>query len=210
MYCTNCGTVNPDMAHYCLKCGRPFGEAKAANDSAAPAIEIALASQAFERTASATRKTLASRLIIASLAAGLAMMVTILLAFRQGAVPTGAATSSPPPAASGAAGTAGQGQVRAAGVSPISMANDAARMANAKRIQMALATFYAENDRYPQSLGEIPAAVLGFDPDPETYRYSVTESPYGFRLEVFLNNRSGDDPNAVTENGVAKLVFVGP
>ncbi|HKW96990.1 MAG TPA: RDD family protein [Bryobacteraceae bacterium] len=43
MYCTRCGTVNPDAAHFCSNCGATFASSGSAAPSAAPAYAAAAA-----------------------------------------------------------------------------------------------------------------------------------------------------------------------
>ncbi|MDP1808178.1 MAG: zinc ribbon domain-containing protein [Actinomycetota bacterium] len=190
MYCINCGTINPDRSEYCLKCGGGF--AKAVGAEAPSAVDIALAARPVGAGHSGSTKSSTSRLIVASLAAVLILTIPLIFLLRQ---------------TRGAAGSGGPGPAPrhfSAGV-----ITDAARKANASRLQAAIAQFYAQTDRYPASISEIPPAMLGFNFDPAVYHYTVLPNSSGFRVEVIMESRNISGSHIVSEGDVTKYVYEG-
>lgn len=182
MYCIECGTVNPDRAEYCLKCGGGF--ARTAVAEAPSAVDIALAARPTGPGHAVSSKRSMSQLIVACLVAVIILAVMMLFALEQ--------TSEAP--------------VRH--FSP-NVVTDAARKANALRLQAAIAQFYAENDRYPASISEIPPAMLGFNSDPAIYHYVVLPNSGGFRVEVIMESKNVSGGHIVSEGGVTKYVYEG-
>jgi len=199
MYCTNCGTVNPERAESCHKCGRSLiGTA----DAQAPsAVDIALAARPPIGAYGSSKMSLMSRLIVASLALGLVLMVLMIIFLS----PKGGMVSGQDRI--GAPGFGGLGLSPAK--SPTIMANDAARKTNALRLQTAVTQFYAQNDRYPVSISEIPLGMLGFDADPAVYHYSTLPGGGGFRIEVIMQGSNISGSHIVSEGDVTKYVYEG-
>ena len=211
MYCNKCGTVNPEIADFCLKCGREFGAARTPEEPTP--LEISLASRPLGNLGRGPGGNMMSRLLVGGLAAALVFMVPTILLMRQMGQASQAA-----PGGTGALAVFGRtvgGASRNGGASPVSgamaIANDAARKANAMRLKIGLAMFYEQDGRYPSSLSEIPASDLGFIPDADTYVYAPRPDGQGYRLEVPLQTNNVSGPNLVNEDGVTKYVIeVGP
>lgn len=183
MYCINCGTVNPDRAEYCLKCGD--GLARTARAEAPSAVDIALAARPTGPGHPRSTGSLTTGLMVAGLIAVLIIMGMMASALRE-------TSGAPVPRR----------------FSP-NVITDAARKANALRLQVAIAQFYAQNDRYPASIAEIPPPMLGFNSDPAIYHYTVLPDSAGFRVEVIMESRDVSGAHIVSEGGVSKYVYEG-
>jgi hypothetical protein len=89
------------------------------------------------------------------------------------------------------------------------LAADAARKANARRLQAVLSQHYAQNNFYPLSLAELSTAALGFAPNPQTYVYQATPDQKDYRLEVIMESDNVSGANIVTDGGVTKYIIQG-
>lgn len=236
MYCTDCGTVNSDGAESCLKCGKVFSAASSA-DHPLTVAELTMQRPAdlktFYPTSSGGRFGRPSRMLVITMA----IIITAILPIVIIALQMSATGKDRPKAKEGSVfemvqsvkdgklpdmesipgvgvdsdNAPGDGDAKAA--DPLKLIgdvdNDIARQARAQRLTMMLATYYSQNDKYPEKITDLNEEDLGFKPDPEVFQYELTTNPYGFVLKVVLLNKYPDRPGVVEENGVYKLEING-
>ncbi len=213
MYCSDCGTVNPAHAEYCLKCGRELGKPKPIEKSE---VDIALAARPVSGASSGPSGLLTSRFLVMILAGAVLLlgpMVFMNMQVRE-ILPDYEARDAAKPPYDPTAGEAGaadfdSGLGLAPTLRPQVIAQDIARKANAAKARVALAQHFAEYGLFPDTLDDLGAGYLGFVPDPDVYTYQVLDEGLDFQFEVILASDSVSGADIVKEGDVTKLVFTG-
>lgn len=201
MYCIDCGTVNPENAQCCLKCGRDL---KRPQDQAKTEVDIALAARAPGEVQKAPAGLLTTRLLSIAAIAAIAIMVPIGYMTMQLRTALPVLTRSAAPAID-----EGPGLGLAPAERPEVIAGDVARKANAGKARVALEQHYAEYGAYPESLEALDPRTLGFVPNAETYAYQLLRDGRDYRLEVVLQSHVVSGADIVKEGDLTKLVITG-
>lgn len=231
MYCTHCGTINPETVESCLKCGRGFMAPGSTAEDGKTAVDLALAARSPGSKSFGSGRGRFSRSIILSLAVCVAVMVPALMIMRQAGTVRPASLSEKQTFTKNVGGQGGlTGMLKSAGFNPgagvtpsppaeqgaaisprqaLAIASDAAHKANALRLKTAVSIFAEEHNRFPVSINEIPPSVLGFVADPNIYKYWRTKNPEGYHIEVLMESGDVSGADIVTENGITKYVVNG-
>lgn len=213
MYCSDCGTVNPEDARQCTKCGRELGRSKPTEKSE---VDIALASRSTTGSHAGPSGRLTGRFLVMILL-GTALLLGSMIAMNMRVadiLPDYAARDAAKPPYDPNAGAAqnadfDSGLGLAPRARPEVIAKDAAKKANANKARAALAQRFAEYGVFPDTLDELGARSLGFVPDPGVYVYQVLADGSDFRLEVLLASDVVSGTNVIKEGAVTKLVITG-
>ncbi len=216
MYCSGCGTVNPQGASQCLKCGRDLQAPASAGESA---IDVALAARSVAPGRAARSRRLTSRVLIlltvgVAVIAGPIIFMSMQLStyFPDYQARDTASLNSTKPPYDPTAGTTedfDSGMGLAPAPRPEVVARDVARKANTSKVRVALAAYYSENGLFPAGLDELGGEFLGFTPDLEVYLYQALDNRNDFRLEVTLESNVVSGADVVKEGEVTKLVITG-
>jgi len=213
MYCSDCGTVNPDSAQYCLKCGRELGRPKPVEKNE---VDIVLVSRPAAGAYAGPSGRLTSRLLVLLLVGAVLLLAPMVFVnMRVGEIlPDYEARDAAKPPYNSTMGREGaadfeSGLGLAPTIRPAVIALDVAKKANAAKARVALAQHFSEYGVFPDTLDDLGAEYLGFVPDPDVYTYQVLDDGFDFRLEVLLASDVVSGADVVKEGDVTKLVITG-
>lgn len=214
MYCTTCGTINAEGANFCTKCGLKLGEIPKTTE---------LGSEDFKFTAAPPKteywrpKTISTRFILFTLAFTLSAVIPGVVLFTQvknpGAVKNlstiiGEATRmGGMPAVTGDSESFSPSGERSGGGITLPNPTDLQRRVDGQKLQMVIAQFYAQNERLPEALSELPPDMVDFKLDPEVFEYEKVEEPLGFRIKIVMISKYPAEENMINEGNVSKLVL---
>ncbi len=210
MYCSKCGTVNPEHAVNCIKCGRDLEQRLESEETA---VDVALFARPSRPASLRPAGSIFSRIALMIMVGAIVILAPMMIFWRQagtsGISRPGTVKLNTAPAAGESEGLrdfeSGLGLAPRAPAEVV--ARDVAKKANAARLKMVLEQFYAMNDRYPESFEELDVSTLGFTPSPESYSYTQTDDGHGYVAEIILESDNVSGADVVVEGHVTKLVL---